>query len=95
MTLLKVTSGSDVRVMLMIESDGVPVDLAERGVSIFGAAAQIANRASAVIRDAAAGLIEVMIEGTDPIPTGTYGFRVQINGAGDSVGLPVFTLKVV
>lgn len=95
MTLLKVTSGSDVRVVLMIESDGVPVDLTERGVAIFGAAPQIANRASAVINDPVGGLIEVMIEGTDPIPTGTYGFRVQINGAGDSVGLPAFNLKVV
>jgi len=95
MTILRVTSGSDVRIVLAITSEGAPVSLVGRTVEVFGAAPQIEGRVSATITDAAGGAFEVLVEGTAPIPVGTYGFRLQINGPGDSIGLPLMNLKVI
>ena len=95
MTLLKVTSGSDVRVTLTMANDSGPIDLTDRGINVFGVAPQLAGRVSATITDATAGVLEVQVEGTNPIAVGTYGFRIQITSTGDSIGLPMFNLRVM
>lgn len=95
MTLLKVTSGSDVRVTLAMADGSGPIDLSDRTVNVFGVAPELAGRITATITDATGGLVEVHVEGSDPISLGTYAFRIQILKGGDSIGLPLFNLRVV
>lgn len=94
MTTLAVTMGSDVRLSFAVSSNSTPIDLTGRTVEVLQASADIADRLSVNITSAAAGEFEVLIEGTDPIRLGRHEFRLQIGGAGDSIGLPTIALQV-
>jgi hypothetical protein len=81
---------TDVRFSLSVKTpSGDAVDLTGFTASVFDVSKKIEGRVTATISDGASGIIDVEIEGTDPIPTGTYEFRIAYeDGDGFSVGLP-------
>jgi hypothetical protein len=93
--MLKVTSGSDVRVTLAVADDSGPIDLTDRQITVFGVSPQLLGRISAAITDPLTGMVDVLVEGTNPIDVGTYGFRIQLTRDGQSIGLPAFSLRVL
>jgi hypothetical protein len=95
MIQIQSTSGSDLVLTVTLTDDGGPVNLTGRSVAVFDTADQLLGRVSAAITNAAAGVITVSVEGSDPLPVKIYTFRVQINQAnGNSIGLPLFQLSV-
>jgi hypothetical protein len=103
MTTITATRGSDVRLTFTYRNApvppatvGTPVDLTGRVFTVFDASASLAGRVAVTSAEPETGVIDVFIEGTDPLPIGPHAFRVQIEApGGDSVGLPSITLQVV
>jgi hypothetical protein len=91
-----ITRGTDVSVVVTLTqpTTNAPVDITGRTLTVFDVPPALENKISAEILDAPAGKIKVKVEGTAPVPTGVYKFRVQLNGD-DSLGYPEFRLCIV
>lgn len=98
MIQLQTTSGSDVTVIVTLTDESGAVNLSGRTLTVFNVSRKLTGRVSAQITNAASGVITAKVEGTDPLPVGTYSFRLQVNlQAGsdkESIGLPLFELSV-
>ena len=79
-------SGADIR-FTITDAD---TNLSGRTASVVKVSPRgLVGRVTATISDAAGGVVDVHIEGTDPIAEGRYEFRVQLNGDGlDSIVYP-------
>jgi hypothetical protein len=78
------TAGSDVRLMgRFMPPPEESLDLSGFNLAVLlGPSSALAGRVSVAWTDLAERRFEVFIEGTDPLPTGTYAFRVQLVGDG-------------
>jgi hypothetical protein len=101
--MIEATRGSDIRLTFTYRNPpvppatvGTPADMTGRTFTVFDVAPLLTGRVAVTSPEPATGVIEVFIEGTDPLPIGPHSFRVQISApGGDSVGLPSITLQVV
>ena len=94
--LFEINRGSDFRLALtLVDQLGAAIDLTGREIAIIDASRTIRSRIAAEISDAGAGQAEVFIEGTSPLPVGTYTFRVQLLlDGGDSQSWPMIGVRV-
>ena len=93
-----VTSGSDVRLQGTITPPAeFPLVLTGFSLAVLlGAGSVLQGRISAAWTNQAQRQFQVVIEGTDPLPPGSYPFRVQLVGDGlDSIGTPPIVLRVI
>lgn len=95
MSTLIVTRGSDADfVMTWTDQNKDPIDLTAMTVVIFDADNRIKDRLSGSVTNGLAGEVTILLEGTSPIQTGSYKFRVQVNSADRSLATPIINLAV-
>lgn len=96
MSTLNVTRGSDASfVFTWKDVDKAPIDVSGMEVVILDPSTEVAARLSGEITEGISGVVTIFLEGTDPIKTGRYNFRVQLNTlAGQSMATPQLTLVV-
>lgn len=96
MSTINVTRGSDVSItMTWRDSDQLPIDLSDMTLSLLDVAVGIVDKLSGVISDAVNGKVTISLEGTDPIKTGTYKFRVKLTSSLDnSIASPLIKIKI-
>jgi hypothetical protein len=97
MISLTVNKGSDLTSLITInDEDGDPINLTGRSIVFFDVASGLQSRLTGQRTDAVNGEFEIKVEGSAPIETGEYKFRLQLNTTGgDSLALPIFDLNVI
>jgi hypothetical protein len=93
---LNVTRGSDASfVFTWKDSEDAFINISGMTVVILDASTLIEDRLSGTVTNGTLGQATVVLEGTDPIDTGRYTFRVQLNSTtGQSLATPQLTLIV-
>ena len=95
MAVVTITRRSDADIVFVItQSDGNPLVIQEP-VSVY-AEGVLGDRVTATILDANLGRVNVFVEGTDPIPMGSYGLSVVVTKTdGNTYGTPEVIVNVV
>jgi hypothetical protein len=91
--VIEATSGSDIRLQMVVGDD--TLDLEDFTPTVISQSHILEGRITVSWIDVGQRLVEVFIEGTDPLTTGTYSFQVQFNSpVGDSFATPAIPLRI-
>lgn len=94
MSEVTITRRSDADIIFVInQSNGNPLVIQEP-VSVY-ADGVLGDRVTATILDASLGRVNVFVEGTNPIPTGSYNLSVVVTKTdGNTYGTPKVIVNV-
>ena len=91
--VIEATSGSDIRLQMEVGDD--TLDLGDFTPTVIAPSHILEGRITASWIDVGQRRVEVFIEGTDPLTTGTYSFQIQFNSpGGDSFATPAIPLRI-
>ena len=77
MAAIKITSGSDANLQFAFkDSNGIALTVSNPQIIEAGGA--LSERTTVTLTDGVGGIVNVFIEGTDPLNVGRYPLRVQV-----------------
>jgi hypothetical protein len=91
--VIEATSGSDIRLQMVV--GGGTLDLGTFTPTVLSQSRILDGRITVSWIDVGQRRVEVFIEGTAPLTTGTYYFQIQFNSpVGDSFATPAIPLRI-